>query len=358
MLLAADKLYDLLVQAFVASESDRAEAEIVADHLVEAALQGHDSHGPGMLPAYIRNRRSGRLQANRHAKRIGGFGAMATFDGGMGYGQVVAHEVTDWGIKAAQQHGLALSTLRNVHHIGRVGTYGEQACAAGIIAIFFVNGLSGAARVAPFGGSDARTATNPVCIAVPHGEKPVVLDFATSQIALGKVRVAYNAGLSVAEGALISADGRPTCDPGVIYGEAGGALLPFGGHKESGLSLMCEILGGALSGSGTAQRANPAGSAIINGMTAIFVNPESVMERKVFDAEISEVLAHLRASPSRDSNHPVLLAGDPERRNRELRLRDGIPVDLVTWRSICETMQRLGFHRPSERSMEKGGSQL
>jgi len=120
-----------------------------------------------MLPAYLRNRRAGRLQANRHARQIGGLGAMATFDGDMGYGQVVAREVTDWGIGAARQHGLALATLRNVHHVGRVGTYGEQACAAGIIALFFVNGLSGAPRVAPFGGRDARMATNPICMALP-----------------------------------------------------------------------------------------------------------------------------------------------------------------------------------------------
>ncbi|HWL79721.1 MAG TPA: malate/lactate/ureidoglycolate dehydrogenase [Roseomonas sp.] len=342
MLIIADELRDLLARTLSAAGSEEAEAAIVADHLVEAALRGHDSHGPGMLPAYVRNRRNGRLQANRHARQVGGLGAMAAFDGDMGYGQVVAREVTDWGIGAARQHGLALATLRNVHHVGRVGTYGEQACAAGMIALFFVNGLSGAPRVAPFGGGDARMATNPICIAVPHEAQPVVLDFATSRIALGKVRVAYNAGLPVPEGALIDSERRPTRDPGAIYGKGGGALLPFGDHKGSGLALICEILGGALSGGATAQHANAADPAIVNGLTAIFISPQHLVERSAFDEEIRALLAYLRESPPADGESPVLLAGDPERRIRGERLQNGIPIDSVTWQAICEAMQSVG----------------
>jgi uncharacterized oxidoreductase len=154
--------------------------------------------------------------------------------------------------------------------------------------------------------------------------------------------VAHNSGLAVPEGALIDRDGRPSCDPGVIYGEGGGALLPFGGHKGSGLSLMCEILGGALSGGGTAQRADAADSAIVNGMTAIFIAPENLVPGSAFDEEVSAVLAHLRSSRATDPDHPVLLAGDPERLRRMERLRDGIPIDPVTWRSICEAMRSVG----------------
>lgn len=346
MLIAADLLRDFLAEALAAAGSGIEEAAIVADHLVEAALRGHDSHGPGMLPAYLRSRAAGRLLPDRHAERMGGHGALAAFDGGMGYGQVVAREVTDWAIGAARQHGLALATLRNVHHIARVGQYGEQAAAAGMIGLFFVNGLSGVPRVAPFGGADARTSTNPICIAVPQGETPVVLDFATSRIALGKVRVAYNAGKPVPEGALIDAHGQPTRDPGVIYGKGGGAMLPFGEHKGSGLALICELLGGVLSGGPTAPGTDAADPAIINGMTAILIEPGHLIDPALFDQDVVALLDYIRASPAADPSHPVMLAGEPERRSRAQRLAEGVPIDPASWAEICRAAESVGVIPP------------
>ncbi|WP_458098496.1 malate/lactate/ureidoglycolate dehydrogenase [Roseomonas sp. WA12] len=319
------------------------EATIVGDHLIESNLRGHDSHGVGVLPAYVRNIAAGRLNPNRHAEFLRCDSTIAVVEGGMGFGQVIAREATDWAIGAAKANGLALLGLRNVHHVGRVGSYGEQAAAAGLIMLAFVNGISGAPRVAPHGGREPRTGTNPICIAVPHGDTPVVLDFATSRIALNKVRVARNEGRHVAPGSIITHEGEPSTDPDVLYGDGPrGALLPFGEHKGSGLSLICELLGGALAGGGAAQRADAADPAIINGLTAIMINPGKVVDLPWFAREVESVVAHMKTAAAIDPDRPVMTAGDPERAIRRKRLQEGIPVDATTWREIGKAAASVG----------------
>lgn len=343
MLIEAGRLRAVAERVLRGGGSTEAEAAIVADHLVESNLRGHDSHGIGVLPAYVRNIRAGRLVPNRHAEFLRRDPSIAVVDGGMGYGQVIAREATGWAIEAARSQGLALLALRHVHHIGRVGTYGEQAAAAGMIMLAFVNGISGAPRVAPFGGREPRTGTNPICIAVPHGDAPIVLDFATSRIALNKVRVARNEGRHVAPGSIITHEGAPSTDPDVLYGEGPrGALLAFGEHKGSGLALICELLGGALSGGGAAQRADAADPAIINGMTAILINPASVVDLPWFAQEVQAVVEHMKTAAAIDPASPVLLAGDPERISRRHRLQHGIPVDATTWRDINTAAASVG----------------
>jgi uncharacterized oxidoreductase len=343
MLIEAGHLHETARRLLLAGGSEATEAAIVADHLIESNLRGHDSHGVGVLPAYIRNIGLGRLRPNRHAEFIRRDPTIAVVDGGMGFGQVIAREATDWAIGAAREHGLALMALRQVHHVGRVGTYGERAVEAGLIAISFVNGLSAAPRVAPFGGREPRMATNPVCIAVPNGDAPVVLDFATSRIALNKVRVARNEGRHVLPGALITADGEPTTDPDVMYGDGPrGALLPFGEHKGSGLALICELLGGALTGGPAAHHADPEDLAIINGMFSILVDPGRLADLPMFQQEVAAVVAHVKTAAPVDPERPVLVAGEPERLMRRRRLEEGIPVDATTWGGILAAGAAMG----------------
>src|SRR5262249_32614241 len=154
--------------------------------------------------------------------------------------------------------------------------------------VAFVNGVSGPPRVAPFRGADGRLSTNPVCIAIPAAGRtaPIILDFATSRIALGKVRVAYNEGQHVTDGALIDHQGRPTTDPAVIYNEPWGAVQPFGEHKGYGLALICEILGGALAGGGTTQPENSRERGIVNGMIAFVLEPGRLVDLPWFQHEI------------------------------------------------------------------------
>ncbi len=194
----------------------------------------------------------------------------------MGYGQVLARELTDWGIAKAKEAGLSAGALRNAHHVARVGAYGEQAAAAGLISLHFVNVLHAPGRVAPHGGIEGRLGTDPVCITYPglDGEPPVVLDFSTSTLAAGKIRVAFNQGKPLPAGSLIDKTGRESTDPALFYAgdRTEASILPVGEHKGSGLALAVQLLAGVLTGGGV-MNAELSDCGIKNGMFSIFIDP-------------------------------------------------------------------------------------
>ena len=347
MQIAAERLDRVVRMILKAGGSSEAEIADVAGHLVESNLQGHDSHGVMLLPRYVENVQSGKLKPNQAIQVVGGGGVIQVIDGGMGYGQTVGRAAMNHVIPIAKEQGIAVLALRNVHHLGRIGSYGEMAAAAGLISIHFVNGLSGAPPVAPFRGSDGRMSTNPVCIAIPASEtggKPMILDFATSAIAIGKVRVAYNAGRQVPPGALVDGHGKPTTDPSVMYeGEPRGALQSMGAHKGYGLAVMCEVLGGALTGGGTAQPNNSRERGIRNGMLAILLDPARFVDIGYFSEEVAALIAHVKASPAANPDEPVLVAGENERINKAKRSAEGIPIDQKTWSLIRGAAVSLGI---------------
>lgn len=339
--ITAPALITLVSAMFEAVGSSAPEAARIAGDLVEANLRGHDSHGVQLVPRYIENAEAGLINPNTQPSRVGGEGAMAVWDGGMGFGQVVGRAVTDWAIETSRAQGMAMFGLRRTHHLGRIGGYAEQAAAAGMISLFFVNAVSGRGVVAPFGGMDGRMGTNPVCIGIPMAPEPIILDFATSAIAVGKVKVAFNAGKQVPPGVLITHLGEASTDPAVIYGQGPrGALGPFGGHKGYGLALICEILGGALTGGGTNQPETPNDRGIVNGMFGIMLDPGRMADLPGFAHEVQAICDHVRASAPDN----VLLPGEPERRSRAQRSgRDGIPLDEVSWGDLAVTATRLGM---------------
>ena len=322
--------------------SSPAEAAIVAEHLVEANLRGHDSHGVGMLVAYVRDREAGTLSVNQTPEIVSDTGTISVWDARAGYGQVIARQAVEWAIEAARKHGVAVNGLRNAHHIGRVGTYGEIAARAGMVALHFVNVASGPPPVAPFRGREGRFLTNPVCIAIPGTAKtePILLDFATSRVAMGKVRVAHNSGKQMLDGALLDHAGRPTTDPSVMYSEPRGVVLPFGEHKGSGLALVCELLAGAIVGSASVSTPTPPQRGIINGMLSIIIDPGRLSARDSMMAEIDTMISWVKSADPADPNLPVLVAGEPERIARAGRIANGIEIDDETWAQLSAIAQR------------------
>ncbi|MBM3491258.1 MAG: malate/lactate/ureidoglycolate dehydrogenase [Alphaproteobacteria bacterium] len=322
------------------------EAELVADNLVLANLLGHDSHGVGMIPNYLRSLKAGTLFANRHAAVVRQDGAYLVMDGQFGYGQVVAHEATQAALARARETGVCVLALRNARHVGRVGHWGEICAAAGFIAIHYVNAIGFAAQVAPFGGSDARFSTNPYCTAIPAagGRPPLVLDFATAMVAQGKVRVAYNRGVEVPEGALINHAGRPTRDPQVLVKPPYGAILPMGQHKGYGLALVVELLAGALSGGGTYSLAR-IDQSVRNNMLAIVIDPARFGAGGFVQREIEAFQDWVAASPPAAGGEGVMLPGDPERKTRAEREAAGVPVDARTWEKLLAAGETVGLTR-------------
>jgi hydroxycarboxylate dehydrogenase B len=212
--IAAEPLGGLVASVFRHAGSSPDEAAIIADHLIEANLAGHDSHGVIRVAPYLKLLERGGVEANREARIMTDGGAVITVDGQQGYGQPIAKQAIDLGIERARQYGVAVVGIRNASHVGRVGAWAEQAAAAGMISLHFVNTSGAGILVAPFGGSDRRLSVNPIAMGVPRpGADPIIHDMSTGIIAAGKVRVAQNKGELVPEGCLIDGRGEPTATP-------------------------------------------------------------------------------------------------------------------------------------------------
>lgn len=335
--IAADPLRAVVHAMCKAAGSTDYEATLVADNLVMANLSGHDSHGVGMLPWYFECAHAGSLRVNQHAEVVRDEGAVITVDGHAGFGQVIGKEAFDIAIDRARERGVCVMAIRNSFHLCRIGAWAEQCAEAGMVSTHHTNVVGHGALVAPFRGSDARYVTNPYTAAMPATpSNPVtLLDFATSFVAAGKIRVARNKGVEAPEGALIDHQGRPTRDPNVLYDEPKGALTSFGGHKGYGMALINELFAGVLSGGGTNRpETNREPAATINCMLSVIIDPGRLVDPAFFNSETDATLAHVKASPPANPAEPVLVPGDPERAYREQRGRDGVDVDDETWSQI------------------------
>ncbi len=349
--LPAPDLQAQVATVLIAAGSAPEEAATVAANLVLANLSGHDSHGVGMLPRYVDAVLEGGLKPNSGVQVVLDTGALLTLDGQRGFGQIVGEQAMALGIARAKTHGSCIMTLANAHHLGRIGHFAEMAVAQGLVSLHFVNVLSRPV-VAPFGGADGRYGTNPCCIGIPlAGRAPFVLDFATSRVAQGKMRVAHNEGRRVEPGTLIDEDGRPTTDPGVVVVPQSkglfGALLAFGEHKGYGLAVACELLGGALTGSGTWHKpTDPAVRAVINGMLTVLIDPAKLGTQTAFEQEALAFVDWLQAGPVAPGFNAVQLAGEPERAYRAQREADGIAIDSQTWQEIVAAGRKVGVTVP------------
>lgn len=343
----AAELRAVVTGLLVANGSSATEAATVATNLVLANLSGHDSHGVGMVPRYVDAVLEGGLKPNTGVRTVLDIGTMLTLDGQHGYGQVVGEQAMALGMERAKLHGSCIMTLAGAHHLGRIGHFSEMAVAQSLVSIHFVNVLS-RPIVAPWGGGDGRFGTNPCCIGIPlKGQPPFILDFATSRVAQGKMRVAHNEGRTVAPGFLIDEAGQPTTDPGVVVvpqtNGLFGALVAFGEHKGYGMAVACELLGGALSGGGTWHQQADGRSAVLNSMLTILIDPVRLGTQISFEQEAVAFVQWLRRSPVADGFDELQIAGDPERSARAKREVDGLVIDQTTWDAIVQAGVKVGF---------------
>ena len=350
-LIAPDDLRQRVAHILKCAGSDDPEAHAVADNLVMANLSGHDSHGVGMVPRYVDAVLEGGLAPNTGVRVQLDTGALLTLDGQRGYGQIVGTQAMQLGMARARQHGSCTVALGRAHHLGRIGHFAEMAVAEGLLSIHFVN-ASGSVLVAPHGGVDRRFSTAPYCVGIPRpGQDPLLLDFATSIVAEGKVLVASQGGKKVPEGALIGPDGKPSNDPHLLYGDytptgprnhaqGTGAIRAFGDHKGSGLAFMCEMLGGSFSGNGAT---DPARGRFANGMLSFYLDPKVFDPEGFFPKDIAKYVAFVKSSRPVAAGGEVLVPGEPESRMRAERAANGVPLPDDTWAAIVETARSVGL---------------
>ena len=334
----ADRLRAFGRTLFERAGSNAREAALVADALVEASLAGHDSHGVVRFPQYLEALERGEIVANRRAELLLELPALAMFDGGFGFGQVVGRDAVEHGIALARRSGAAVVGLGRSGHLGRLAEWAKLAADASQISLHFVN-VPGGLRVAPHGARESRFGTNPLAAGVPvPGADHILLDLSTAAVPVGRVQVARNRGEQVAPGLLLDRAGRPTQDPATLFD--GGSILPIAGHRGSGLSLVVELLAGALTGGGASA---PERKFLYNNMLSIFIDTTNPARSAEYAAEARRFIDWVRAAAPVDPAVPVLLPGDRARRTHAERVRSGIPIDEVTTRKLAEAAARLGL---------------
>jgi uncharacterized oxidoreductase len=334
--LATDELESLVCRIFVAAGTPPRSAEVVAASLVLSNLKGVDSHGIMRVPLYLGHIETGRIVVDAEPV-VERKGAVVTVAGGWCFGQLAAGEAARQVAVACREAGVAVATVSQVHHVGRLGEYVELAAREGVIALAFCNTGPPGGWVAPFGGRKAMLATNPLAYAVPaKTHPPIAADFSTSAVAVGRVWLAQENGLEIPEGWLIDVEGRSTRDPGAL--DAGGALLPAGGHRGYALALLVELLGGALAGAGCGLLGHDPG----NGLVLVALDPGAWRDRAGFLAEVDAVAETIARAEPADGVDRVRLPGEPEAEIEAIRRAEGIPIPDGTWRGLTEAAEQLG----------------
>ena len=343
----APELTEFVTRLFQDAGVPSDESRIVAASLVGSNLRGHDSHGVMRVPQYLDFVEQGIYRTGVALKVEHETPAVVSCDGQWGFGQVQAHRLVDLIVPRARALGLAAGSARNCGHIGRLGEYAEKAAEAGLILIATVNNNGAGQRVAPPGGIEPRLGTNPLCAAVPTTGDPVVLDFGTSVVAEGKVRVYHINQRPVPEGWLLDPQGRPTTDPSVLYNPPLGSILPMGGaqaYKGFGLGLVLDMLAGGLSGG----RSSHPGAPPARGNNVLFLalDPAQFAGRDALLREATGVAEFVRDTPRAPGVEAIFLPGDPERKMLERRSAGGIPIEEAHWAKLCEVAARLGTAIP------------
>jgi uncharacterized oxidoreductase len=336
------ELATFVARIFEAAGAPPAHAQLVADSLVLSDLVGHASHGVVRVRQYLASVASGDLDPAAVPLVARATPIAAAIDARRGFGQIAAYFAMQQAIERAQANGMAVSAVFNGNHVGRLGEWVQQAADAGLVGLGFCNLGQRGAAVAPHGGVARLLGTNPFAAAVPvAGRAPLLIDFATSAVAEGKLRVARNRGQQIPPGWVVAADGSPTTDPHDFY--AGGALLPSAGHKGYALGMLVELLGGLLSDGGDA----PVNAVQGHGVLFIVLAPGLFRPADAFLADAAALCTRAISVPPAAGFDEVLLPGDPEHRNEQLHRATGVVIDDATWQQLHGAAAEYGVQYPA-----------
>jgi uncharacterized oxidoreductase len=342
--IAAEQLRSLTRRLFEALQVPPLEAAWVAELLVRADLEGHDSQGVMRIPQFVQAIRSAITQPAAAIEIVHESPSLALIDGHRGLGQVVARQAMELAIRKAQDAKISSVGAYNLYHIGRLADYTRMAAEHDLVGIMTVNASGGPPLVAPFGGSAGRLGTNPMSIAFPTGGSgPFILDMTTSVVSEGKVQMKRLHGERTPEGWLIDHEGRPTTDPNVLYQDPRGAILPLGelaGHKGFGLAMVVEILSGILTRGGFAGQRSQRFS---NSTCIVVIDISAFVEPSAFHTEIDALLTYVKSAPTAPGVAAIMYPGEPEAIAQRQREREGIPLDEEIWQPIVALARELGI---------------
>jgi uncharacterized oxidoreductase len=337
--IAAPRLEEHVGAIFRAAGLAQDVAAQVAWSLVENNLVGHESHGVIRVSMYLDMIKRGLMDPNGQATIERESATTAVIDGGRAFGQVVTRRAMDLAVDKALAHDIGLVSIKHCGHIGRLGEYSVQAAKRGCIGMIYGAGPGPGGPVAPYLGTGRLLTTNPLSWAVPGYEHPpVFFDYATSAVAWGKISTALDKGVSIPEGWLLDADGNPTTDPHALA--QGGAMLPFGGHKGYGLSMLIEMLTGGLAHASCPALADFQPDFVV---TVMAISIAAFQPLDDYRRMVDRMVATAKGVRKAEGVEEILVPGEPEWRAREANLRDGVALPEATWERLEERAASYGL---------------
>jgi len=250
--IAAGELSAFVARIFTAAGLREADAHRVAAGLVEADLEGLSSHGVMLADMYVDRLRAGSVSTQSAGTIVSENGSAVVLDGGHAFGHLIGDQAMGIAVERARAHGMGMTAVRHAFHFGAAAPYARQAAAKDCIGIAMCNTRP---LMPPPGGAERVVGNNPLAVAVPvDGPIPLVLDMATSEAAMGKIRMAEKEGEKIPGNWAVKADGSPTTDPSEAIA---GMLLPTGGAKGFGLSFMIDMMCGLLSQGASGAQVRP-----------------------------------------------------------------------------------------------------
>jgi LDH2 family malate/lactate/ureidoglycolate dehydrogenase len=342
---AVAQLREFLTRSMATLGLPQADAATVGSLMAEAELQGSDGHGAIRLLPYARRIRAGGINLHPDIKVVQERPGMALLDGDNGMGHLVMTKAAQIAIDKARTCGIAWVGSRMSNHAGPASLYARMPMAQDMIGLYFAVG--NANHLPPWGGLDMLLSTNPIAVAVPGGEEPpVVLDMATTVAAYGKVKAKAQRGETMPVGWMIDRLGQPLTDP---RRADEGFLMPIGGYKGYGLSLIVGLLAGTLNGAAMGSEVidfnKDATSTTNTGQAILAIDLSAFGDVAEFKARVDRLVRELRASERMPDVERIWLPGEQSQHKRETNEREGIPIGPALLQQLDQFAQEMGIAR-------------
>ena len=348
--LTSEQARQLMVDLFSKLGVPPQETDMVVAALMEASLAGYNSHGLRRVPMYAHGIQTGAMRPGVELQSLRETPASLYLDAGYGLGPVAATQAVRLAAEKATQSGIGCVSLARANDVARLGSYLIEPAQAGLIALMLVNDAGSGPCVAPWGGVQPFLSTNPIAAGIPwQADMPILIDISTSVVSLGKLKTLAAQGQSAPPGWLIDQAGELTPDVTAFFADPpGSALLPLGGmvagYKGFALSLLVDVLAGALSGAGPSTGREDGLDR--NGVFVIVIDPDMFVSRQQFNHSVAQLVAGLKNSTKIPGQTEILMPGERAYRERQHRLQHGIPLEAPDWRDIKAVLEAVGVEIP------------
>ncbi|WP_216851356.1 Ldh family oxidoreductase, partial [Acidisphaera sp. L21] len=343
-LYSADALRQFAARAFTAVGLPDDDAAAVAGLMVEADLVGADAHGIFRLPQYIRRIEGGAVNRTPNITVNRTAAATALVDGDNGMGHLVMSQAAATAVDLARESGVGWVGVRRSNHAGPASLYAAMPVTHGMVSLY--SAVANANHMAPWGGNELLLGTNPLAIGIPAGDgPPVLLDIATTVVSYGTIKNYVLQGKTMPAGWMIDRATGVSLTDSARSGE--GTLLPIGGYKGAGLSMVLGLLAGTLNGAAIGRQVVDFNaddhSATNTGHFIVALDIARFLDPAVFAAGVLAHLNELRESGRLPGVEIIRLPGDERARRRERRVQEGVPIVPALQSKLEELGRDLGI---------------